>query len=135
MSTIKLISNDKKCFTVNIEIAKTSTTIETMLEDLGMDDLDNELIPLPNVSGDILEKVLEWATHHKSNPPVNVANAEARNSDERTRLFVNNKKWEEQFLQVIFSLLLNVACVDNGYQTFIFLPLFIGGQQNFIWHP
>ena len=26
---------------------------------------DGDSVPLPNVRGDILEKVLEWATNHK----------------------------------------------------------------------
>uniref|UniRef100_A0A8C8U018 SKP1 component POZ domain-containing protein n=1 Tax=Peromyscus maniculatus bairdii TaxID=230844 RepID=A0A8C8U018_PERMB len=38
MPSIKLQSSDGKIFEVDVEIAKQSVTIMTMLEDLGMDD-------------------------------------------------------------------------------------------------
>ena len=37
----------------------------TMLEDLGMDEEEEESVPLPNVNAAILKKVITWATHHK----------------------------------------------------------------------
>ena len=56
-------------FQVDVEIAKQSVTIKTMLEDLGMDDEDEEVVPLPNVNAAILKKVIQWATYHKDDPP------------------------------------------------------------------
>ncbi|KAL7303115.1 hypothetical protein TKK_0004327 [Trichogramma kaykai] len=65
METIKLQSVDGKEFKVDIEVAKSSTTIKTMLEDLPfLENNDNEPVPLPNVNGDILKLIIEWATHH-----------------------------------------------------------------------
>ena len=55
MPTIKLQSSDGEIFEVDVEIAKLSVTIKTMLEDLGMDDEDDEAIPLPNVNAAILK--------------------------------------------------------------------------------
>ena len=42
MPNIKLKSNDDEVFDVDIEIAKASMTIKTMLEDLGMDENDDD---------------------------------------------------------------------------------------------
>ncbi|XP_057342222.1 S-phase kinase-associated protein 1-like [Microplitis mediator] len=69
MSVIKLESNDKQIFEVDIKVAKMSMTIKTMLEDLGLGDSDDEVVPLPNVNSAILKKVIEWAEHHKDDPP------------------------------------------------------------------
>lgn len=42
---------------VDVEIAKASNTIKTMIEDLGLDEDDDEPVPLPNVNGAIMRKV------------------------------------------------------------------------------
>ena len=57
MPSIKLQSHDGETFFVDVEIAKQSVTIKTMLEDLGVDEDDEEGVPLPNVNGAILRKV------------------------------------------------------------------------------
>ena len=66
MSSIKLVSSDGKEFSVQMDIARKSVTIKTMLEDLGFDsDYNGEPVPLPNVDGEILGKIIEWCTKHK----------------------------------------------------------------------
>ena len=66
MPEIKLVSSNGKEFPVEMDIARKSATIKTMLEDLGLDDCYNgEPVPLPTVDSDILEKVIEWCTKHK----------------------------------------------------------------------
>ncbi|XP_033125092.1 S-phase kinase-associated protein 1 [Anneissia japonica] len=69
MPNIKLQSSDGEVFEVEVEIAKQSVTIKTMLEDLGMDEEEEDAIPLPNVNSAILKKVIQWCTFHKDDPP------------------------------------------------------------------
>ena len=60
MPTIRLQSSDGEVFPVEIEIAKQSVTIKTMLEDLGIDEDEEEIVPLPNVNAAILKRVINW---------------------------------------------------------------------------
>ncbi|XP_049550191.1 S-phase kinase-associated protein 1-like [Orcinus orca] len=70
MPSIKLQSSGGEIFEVDVEIAKQSVTIKTMLEDLGMDDEgDVDPVPLPNVNAAILKKVIQGCTHHKDDLP------------------------------------------------------------------
>ena len=69
MPSIKLQSSDGEIFEVDVEVAKQSVTVKTMLEDLGMDDEgDDDPVPLPNVNAAIFQKAIQWCTHHKDNP-------------------------------------------------------------------
>ena len=79
MPSIKLQSSDGEIFPVDVEIAKQSETIKTML-DLGMDEEDEELVPLPNVNAAILKKVIQWATYHK----VSLVNLESHSRVEQS---------------------------------------------------
>ncbi|VTJ85388.1 Hypothetical predicted protein [Marmota monax] len=70
MASIKLQSSEGKIFEVDVEIAKQSVTIKTVLENLEMDDEgDNDPVPLPNVNAAIFKKIIQWCTHHKDKPP------------------------------------------------------------------
>jgi S-phase kinase-associated protein 1 len=65
MTQIKIQSSDGESFTVDVDVIRCSLTIKTMLEDLGLDEGEDDLVPLPNVNSAILRKVIAWATHHK----------------------------------------------------------------------
>eukprot|EP00871_Galdieria_phlegrea_P003737 jgi/Galph1/4364/GphlegSOOS_G3019.1 len=93
--TIKLISSDSEVFEVEKNIACLSETIKNVLEDTE----GTESIPLPNVDGTILAKVVEYCRYHyllKTIPQ----------SDEDV------ERWDKEFLNVdqptLFHLILSV---------------------------
>ena len=111
MPTIKLQSFDGEVFPVDVEIAKQSVIIKTMLEDLGMDEEDDEdVVPLPNVNAAILKKVIEWATYHKDDPPLP---EDDENKEKRTDDICS---WDADFLKVdqgtLFELILAANYLD-----------------------
>ncbi|ELK31877.1 S-phase kinase-associated protein 1 [Myotis davidii] len=70
MPAIRLQSSNGEIFEADVEIAKQSVTIKTMLEDLGMDaEGDDGPVPLPNVNAATLKKGFQCCTHHKDDPP------------------------------------------------------------------
>ena len=110
MPSIKLQSSDGEVFSVDVEIAKQSVTIKTMLEDLGMDEDDEEVVPLPNVNAAILKKVIQWATYHKDDPPLP---EDDENKEKRTDDICS---WDADFLKVdqgtLFELILAANYLD-----------------------
>jgi len=110
MPTIRLQSSDSEIFEIDVEIAKASMTIKTMLEDLGMDDEDDEPIPLPNVNAAILRKVIQWATHHKDDPP------QPEDDENREKRTDDIETWDQEFLKVdqgtLFELILAANYLD-----------------------
>jgi len=78
-----------------------------MLEDLGDNEEDGgeqETIPLPNVNGSILKKVIQWCQYHKDDP---LPLEEDDNKEKRTD---DIPSWDQEFLKVdqgtLFELIL-----------------------------
>ncbi|CAG0890321.1 unnamed protein product [Darwinula stevensoni] len=109
MPNIRLESSDGEVFEVDVEIAKQSVTIKTMLEDLGMDE-DEDRVPLPNVNGAILKKVIQWCTYHKDDPPA------ADDEDNKEKRTDDISSWDADFLKVdqgtLFELILAANYLD-----------------------
>merc|ERR1712025_630076 len=110
MPNIKLQSSDGEIFEVDVEIAKQSVTIKTMLEDLGMDEDEEEAVPLPDVNAAILKKVIHWCTYHKDEPP---PPEDDENKEKRTD---DISSWDAEFLKVdqgtLFELILAANYLD-----------------------
>jgi len=110
MPTIKLQSSDGEIFDTDVQIAKCSGTIKTMLEDLGMDEGDDEVVPLPNVNSAILRKVLQWATYHKDDPQP------AEDDENKEKRTDDISSWDADFLKVdqgtLFELILAANYLD-----------------------
>ncbi|KAL7745816.1 hypothetical protein ACLKA6_010009 [Drosophila palustris] len=110
MPTIKLQSSDEEIFDTDIQIAKCSGTIRTMLEDCGMEEDENAIVPLPNVNSTILRKVLTWANYHKDDPqPTEDDESKEKRTDDIT-------SWDADFLKVdqgtLFELILAANYLD-----------------------
>ncbi|KAF9914723.1 hypothetical protein BX616_007693 [Lobosporangium transversale] len=73
-SQILLTSSEGTEFLIDRDIADKSMLLKCMLEDIGE---IGQAIPLPNVSGPILTKVIEYCTHHRNNPNFQSANDDA----------------------------------------------------------
>jgi S-phase kinase-associated protein 1 len=73
---ISMMSSDSQKFEVPQDVAFESTTVKNLIEDSGAE----EMIPLPNVSGKILAKVIEYCKYHveaaKKGPDGKVAKTE-----------------------------------------------------------
>ena len=110
MPDIKLQSSDGEIFPVDVLIAKQSVTIKTMLEDLGMDEEDEEEVPLPNVNAAILKKVIQWAGYHKDDPPL------PEDDDNKEKRTDDISSWDADFLKVdqgtLFELILAANYLD-----------------------
>ncbi|XP_055328774.1 S-phase kinase-associated protein 1-like [Paramacrobiotus metropolitanus] len=113
---VRLQSNDGETFDVDLEVVKLSGTIKNMLEDLGLADeghnqSEDEVVPLPMVTGAILKKVLAWAEYHKNDPLA------TRESDDDTSKRTDDiVQWDSEFLKVdqgtLFELILAANYLD-----------------------
>jgi S-phase kinase-associated protein 1 len=110
MPSIELKSNDGYSFYVDVQVANMSRTIKTMLEDLGMDENDDEVIPLPNVESEQLKLVIEWAEHHRNDPPrEEVENKETYQISEWDRQFIQGLTWEKRFELLLTANYLDIS--------------------------
>uniref|UniRef100_A0A914L405 Skp1-related protein n=3 Tax=Meloidogyne TaxID=189290 RepID=A0A914L405_MELIC len=113
---ILLESNDDETFEVDRSVIRLSTTLNTMFQDLGMDQSDandamlQEPIPLANVNGAVLRKVIAWCQHHKDDPVV------TDDAESRERRTDDIPSWDVEFLKVdqgtLFELILAANYLD-----------------------
>jgi S-phase kinase-associated protein 1 len=110
MPRIKLQSSDGETLEVDIEIAKQSNVIKTMLEDIGTDPNTDDPVPLPNVNGAILKKVLQWCEYHRNDPPL------PEDDENREKRTDDIPAWDQEFLKVdqgtLFELILAANYLD-----------------------
>jgi len=83
---INLESSDGKVFNIDKDVAIKSQLINNIVEDC---DNDNENIPLPNVEGSILEKVIEYCEHHRDDK---IDEYEYEDDD-------NKDSWDQEYLE------------------------------------
>ncbi|RHZ57031.1 hypothetical protein Glove_395g44 [Diversispora epigaea] len=103
---VKLTSSEGTEFQVDRNVAERSVLLKNMLDDVGESDC---AIPLPNVTGPILTKVIEYCTHHKDDPPVS-------HEDEFKKGSEDIDDWDAEFCKVdqgtLFELILSANYLD-----------------------
>ncbi|ODQ74273.1 hypothetical protein LIPSTDRAFT_69849, partial [Lipomyces starkeyi NRRL Y-11557] len=76
-----------------------------MIEDVG--DASTE-IPIPNVTANVLKKVLEWCEHHKGDPiAANEDDTDARKKS------TDIDEWDQKFMQVDQEMLFEIILAAN----------------------
>ncbi|KAL6524848.1 SCF ubiquitin ligase complex protein SKP1b [Orobanche minor] len=104
---ITLRSFDGEVFEVDEAVAVESQTIKHMIED----DCAHSVIPLPNVTGKILSKVIEYCKRH-----VDAASAAATKADEKLTPDEDLKAFDADFVKVdqgtLFDLILAANFLD-----------------------
>jgi S-phase kinase-associated protein 1 len=110
LKEVKVIlkSSDEEQFPVDVEIAKCSVLIRDMLENLGVDEGKEEVIPIQTVKGSILKMIVDWATHHKDDPPP-PPHADVEGEPRSTDM----SSWDQQFLQVNQTTLFELIMAAN----------------------
>lgn len=96
---ITLKSSDGHAFEVDEDVAIESQTIKHMIED----DCTDNGIPLPNVTGEILAKVIEYCKHH----------VEAAKDDKKFAEGDSLENWDAAFVKVDQSTLFDLILAAN----------------------
>lgn len=102
---LKLVSSDGVEKEVARDVAERSILIKNMLEDCGEID---QAIPIPNVNGSVLTKVIEWCEHHK-NDPAPTADEETDSRKKSTDI----EEWDQKFMQVDQEMLFEIILAAN----------------------
>lgn len=95
-----LTSQDSQEFKVTAKAAKLSETIKNLINDAGIE----APIPLPNVTGQILAKVVEYVTYHTQNSTANVEDDKSTN---------DVIEWDLNFCKVDQTILFELILAAN----------------------
>lgn len=98
---VKLLSSDSQQFDVDEDVAVQSVTVKNLIEDSGTD----EGIPLPNVSGRVLAKVVEYCKEH--------VEASKKVDEKPARSEEEMKAWDLEFVKVDQATLFDLIMAAN----------------------
>ena len=101
MSTVTLVSSDGNKFMVERKVLKLSTTISDLLADCEeITTLD--VIPITNIKGNVLQKVLDYCEHHVNDEQLNTEN-----------LYKDIDPWDAEFYNVELKFLFDIIMASN----------------------
>ena len=102
---LTLISSDEQEIKVEKKVAETCATIKSLLEDV----TDQEPVPIPNLTNNVLKEVMKFAKYHYDNPTVYGLGE----NDKVKEL----KDWDQKFVKIdqaqIFELILAANYLDH----------------------
>lgn len=102
---VTLVSSDGQQFLLQVKAAKLSKTIENLIEDAGVE----APIPLPNVTGKILNKVAEYCKYHIENPDI-----QKQEEDDKVEKRTDDIcSWDQEFCQVDQPTLFELILASN----------------------
>jgi len=99
---ITLQANDGQSFTVPLAEAKMSETVKNLIEDAGV----ANAIPLPNINGPVLAKVVEYCRYHNEHPAVMSEDKDSKRTDDIIA-------WDVEFCNVPQPLLFELILAAN----------------------
>ncbi|RKP05328.1 Skp1 family, dimerization domain-containing protein [Thamnocephalis sphaerospora] len=114
---VKLTSSEGTEFDVERSVIERSLLIKNLLDDVGESDTCAYTpIPLPNVSGPILAKVIEYCEHHRNDPVVGHGDADAELDASGARVSDEIDEWDMEFCKVdqgtLFEMILAANYLD-----------------------
>ncbi|GMR50697.1 hypothetical protein PMAYCL1PPCAC_20892 [Pristionchus mayeri] len=110
---VKLQSSDGGEFSVEPKLARMSATVAGLMDAMGMTEGEDEevygkhVVPLPNVTKDVLQKVIEWCEYHKDDEPFVEQPDDGREKDTTV------PEWDKNFFEIDFKLLTEVMKAAN----------------------
>jgi S-phase kinase-associated protein 1 len=102
---VTITTSDGQDFKLEVRLAKEFETLKGLLLDVGTD----QVIPLPNVTGKTLGKMLDFARFHLDKPDLN----DPEKYRERLEKDSEFKTWYEQFFQIPDSELFELILTSN----------------------
>lgn len=105
---VTLKANDGELVKTPLVVAERSVLIRNMVEDLGLDTGTTVPVPLPNVNGPVLNKILEWCDHHK-NDPLPTTDDDNESRKKTTEI----DEWDQKYMQVDQEMLFEIILAAN----------------------
>lgn len=114
MPMIRLLSSDHKLFEVEVSIIKKCGTIKTMLENFDFgEDCECPPVPVPNIHSSILQRVIEWATHHQHDEEIDELDQNKENKENKELRSDDIKSWDIEFFKVDQSVMFDLILAAN----------------------
>lgn len=120
---IKVRSSDAQEFTIHKDLANQSAFLKNLISDMAGSE---EVIPLPNVNGVILNKVIEFMEHHKEDPPLPPDYEELIRSNDYI------SEWDSEFCKVDQGTLFEIIIAANYLDIKVLLDVTCKSVANMI---